>query len=265
MSPPRSIELGSKGASVTRIQTLCLLVFAVALEVGCGANGGSKGSGGSSPSCGALEYISGSQCLPLAIADGSAISAAEATADALGDAIPDALADPGDGGDASAPEADAATPFDVTTACLVADDIFVIAGSDSVYTGAPLTIRGGLGWTISVPSVDPGTSLPSTVSIAHGAWQAYFSTRGKAAPLAVGAYPAAYLYPREGSNPGLSVVGSGGGCSDATGQFNVFEIKSTPADLDAGTQARVQSFMATFEQHCGGGPASNVGCVRVTQ
>jgi hypothetical protein len=265
MSLPRSIELGSKGARVTRIQTLCLSAFAIALEVGCGSNGGSK-SGGSSLSCGPLEYISGSQCLPLDIADGSAISTAEATADALGDATPDALEDTGDGGDASAPEADAASPFDVTTACLVADNIFVIAGSDSVYTGAPLTLRGGPGWTIGVPSVDPGTGLPSTVSIAHGAWQAYFSTRAEAAPLAVGTYRAAELYPRESSgHPGLSVLGSGGGCSTVTGQFNVFEISSTTADSDAGTLARVHSFMATFEQHCGGGPASNVGCVRVSQ
>jgi hypothetical protein len=250
---------------VTRIQTLSLSAFAISLAAGCGAGESSK-SGPSAPSCGPLEYISGGQCLPLEIADGSAIVAAEAGADSSRDAITDApVGDAPDGGDGAAPDADAVSPFDVTTACLVADDIFVIAGSDSVYTGAPLTIRGGLGWTISVPTVDPGASLPSTVSIAHGAWQAYFSTRGKAAPLAVGAYPAAYAYPREGSNPGLSVVGSGGSCGDATGQFNVFEIKSTPADPDAGTQARVQSFMATFEQHCGGGPASNVGCVRVSQ
>jgi hypothetical protein len=251
---------------VTRIQTLSLSAFAIPLALGCGSSEGSK-SGASARSCGPLEYISGSECLPLEIADGSAIVAGETGADASGDATTDAVAvDVADGGDGAAADADAESPFDVTTACLVADNIFVIAGSDSVYRGAPLTIQGGYGWTIGVPDVDPRTGLPSTVWIVQGAWQAYFSSRAQDARLAIGAYRAAELYPLESPNhPGLSVSGIGGGCNALTGQFNVFEISATPADADAGTPARVHSFMATFEQHCRGGTAFNVGCIRVVQ
>ncbi len=47
-----------------------------------------------------------------------------------------------------------------------------------------------------------------------------------------------------------------------TGQFTVIDMQASTDD--AGTLT-VQSFTATFEQHCEGGTQSNVGCVHVTQ
>jgi hypothetical protein len=52
-----------------------------------------------------------------------------------------------------------------------------------------------------------------------------------------------------------------------TGQFQVLQITASP--IDAGEPddpgGKLQAFTATFEQHCEGGTASNVGCVHVTR
>ena len=76
------------------------------------------------------------------------------------------------------------------------------------------------------------------------------------APLAVGVYTGATRFPFNAANePGLDVYGDGRGCNELTGRFEVFEIV-----YGAGNQ--IQSFRATFEQHCEGGTPALRGEVR---
>jgi len=66
-------------------------------------------------------------------------------------------------------------------------------------------------------------------------------------PLTVGVYEGATRYPFEASNvPGLSVYGDGRGCNTLTGSFEVKEIHY-------GANNVIESFWASFEQHCEGG------------
>ncbi len=63
--------------------------------------------------------------------------------------------------------------------------------------------------------------------------------------LRTGTYNDATRYPFHGEGPGLSVSGQGRGCNALTGSFTVSEITFGPNDY-------LQSFHATFEQHCEG-------------
>jgi hypothetical protein len=67
-------------------------------------------------------------------------------------------------------------------------------------------------------------------------------------PLAVGGYAGAARFPLQNANqPGLSVYGDGRGCNTLTGSFNVKQITwGTTPDGD------VESFLASFVQHCEG-------------
>jgi hypothetical protein len=262
------------------MRTAALLVAGAFAVVACGAadKPGGPSPGPSGVVCGPLEYISGDACVPLRIGSDGGVPRADAAAGE--EAGVDAGAEAG--GDAG---------IDVTTACLVNDDIFVIAGSDWVHSGPPLVIEGGTGWSVDV--TDDATGRPDRVAVGIGAnWGAVFSTIALGTPLAVGTYTGAERESFEDPNhPGLSVSGDGAGCNTLTGQFEVLSITVAPDDagtssdagastdasisLDAGvstdagapTDGAVPhfSFTATFEQHCEGGSAFNVGCVHVVQ
>jgi hypothetical protein len=74
--------------------------------------------------------------------------------------------------------------------------------------------------------------------------------------LTVGTYSGATRFPFQlFSEPGLSLDGDGRGCNTLTGSFVVREISYGPA----GT---INSFDATFEQHCEGGVAAARGEIR---
>jgi hypothetical protein len=73
-------------------------------------------------------------------------------------------------------------------------------------------------------------------------------------PLAVGSYPAAKRYPFTVGN-GLSFSGSGRGCNELTGRFEVLEV-ALAAD---GTVLR---FAADFEQHCEDANPGLFGAIR---
>ena len=75
-------------------------------------------------------------------------------------------------------------------------------------------------------------------------------------PLTVGSYTGAVRFPFQGSNlPGLSVYGDGRGCNTLTGTFQVLEVIY-------GVANDIQSFDATFEQHCEGSTTALRGQVR---
>lgn len=191
-------------------------------------------------SCGPGTIRDGNECVGWTPA-GADASVDTGTGDAVGDA---------DGG------------LNVEVACLVSDNIFVIAGDAYIHGGPPLTIEGGTGWIVEVSKSVGG--LPSFVTIRVGGnWEAVFSSDSTGKPLVPGTYVdvqrAAFTDP---NHPGLDVSGNGNGCNRITGQFRVIEMSGTTTDAGL---ARLTSFTATYEQHCEGSPQVNVGCVHITQ
>jgi hypothetical protein len=75
-------------------------------------------------------------------------------------------------------------------------------------------------------------------------------------PLAIGSYTGATRFPFQATGiPGLSVWGSGRGCNDLTGSFDVLDIGYGPAN-------EITRLSADFEQHCGGRAEALRGSVR---
>jgi hypothetical protein len=74
--------------------------------------------------------------------------------------------------------------------------------------------------------------------------------------LAPGTYSSATRYPFNGAGPGLSLSGNGRGCNTLTGSFTVINAVFGP-------NGYVQTFDATFEQHCEGGEAAARGEVHI--
>lgn len=75
-------------------------------------------------------------------------------------------------------------------------------------------------------------------------------------PLTPGTYLNATRFPFQAENvPGLSVYGDGRGCNELTGSFQVLQLTYGPDDT-------VESFEATFEQHCEGAAPALRGQIR---
>ena len=76
-------------------------------------------------------------------------------------------------------------------------------------------------------------------------WLVDFAAPGSQ-PLTIGTYTGATRFPFQAFNePGLSIAGDGAGCNTVTGSFTVLEINYAPG-------GGIDSFDATFEQHCEG-------------
>src|SRR5215831_5127015 len=75
-------------------------------------------------------------------------------------------------------------------------------------------------------------------------------------PLTVGSYTGATRFPFQApSQPGLDVAGDGRGCNMLTGSFVVLEVSY-------GAGSTINSFDATFEQHCEGATPALRGEIR---
>jgi hypothetical protein len=248
---------------------MCLIAGA------CGGSSASSTTSRPGPKCGPLMYISGGTCLPLDVNDGARVLE-DATTDGGG-----SLPGERDSGETDAPSPDAGGYLSACSESL--DDVFVIGGDDFVYSGSPLTLEGGAGWSVSYQS-DPATGFPDAVSInivssSDGDWDVELSTKQLGQPFATQTYADAQRDPFEApGHPGLSVFGDGRACNTVTGSFQVLAIEVVPGDSgapgDAGDAsspvdaapppAQLRSFTATFEQHCEAGSMHDVGCVHVT-
>ncbi|MEU7798298.1 hypothetical protein AB0J14_08960 [Micromonospora arborensis] len=87
-------------------------------------------------------------------------------------------------------------------------------------------------------------------------WSVDFDAPGSAA-LAPGTYKGATRYPFNGAGPGLDLSGEGRGCNELTGTFTVINAVFGP-------NGYVQTFDATFEQHCEGWEAAARGEVHIS-
>src|SRR5215216_3166320 len=98
-----------------------------------------------------------------------------------------------------------------------------------------------------------------SVNVSGGTFGDYYSMDFAAAPgqaLAVGYYTHAQRAPfREAGRPGIDISGSGRGCNEISGLFQVKDIAFTGSTLTR--------LWILYEQHCEGGTAALFGEVRV--
>jgi hypothetical protein len=140
----------------------------------------------------------------------------------------------------------------------------VTSGSLS-FSGDPDDfITGGLSYSYSVDAGDildvRSNDANSQVEISVNGFNGDFWILDLAAPsgqsLAPGTYTGATRFPFNGAGPGLSLFGNGRGCNTLTGSFTVLEAVFGP-------HGYVQTFDATFEQHCEGVEAAARGEVHI--
>lgn len=94
-------------------------------------------------------------------------------------------------------------------------------------------------------STGNGNVVSIAVNAANGDWWYLEFAAPAGQSLAPGTYTGAIRYPFQGQGPGLSVSGNGRGCNELTGTFTVYEVTFGPNNY-------LQSFEASFEQHCEG-------------
>jgi hypothetical protein len=105
------------------------------------------------------------------------------------------------------------------------------------------------------------SSTGSTVSISVNAYNGDWWTLTFDAPgtqvLVPRTYTAAHRHPFNGTGPGLDLSGEGRGCNELTGSFTIIKAVFGP-------RGYVQTFDATFEQHCEGGDPAARGEVHIS-
>ena len=124
-------------------------------------------------------------------------------------------------------------------------------------------ITGGQSYSYSTENGDGlsvSSSANSTVSIsvnaANGDWWFLDIDAPDGQTLVPGTYLNANRYPFNGTGPGLDLFGNGRGCNTLTGSFTIINAVF-------GLNGYVQTFDATFEQHCEGGVAAARGEVHI--
>jgi hypothetical protein len=117
-------------------------------------------------------------------------------------------------------------------------DVLDVSGSASgVHIG--ITGYNGDWWTLDIAA--PSQPIP-----------------GQPASLVPGTtYSNAHRYPFNGTGPGLSLSGNGRGCNQLTGSYTITNAVFGPNNY-------VQTFDATFEQHCENGTPAARGQVHVS-
>jgi hypothetical protein len=119
-------------------------------------------------------------------------------------------------------------------------------------------------------ALDVSSSAGSTVSISVNAyngdsWSLDFDAPGTPdrpvpghpAVLAPGTYAGAHRFPFNGNGPGLDLSGDGRGCNELTGSFTIIKAVFGP-------DSYVQTFDATFVQHCEGGAPAARGEIHIS-
>jgi hypothetical protein len=129
-----------------------------------------------------------------------------------------------------------------------------VASGTLSFSGDPGDyITGGLSYSYStaagdiltVSSNNDNSVVEVTVTGYNGDWWYLDLAAPTGQSLAPGTYTGATRYPFNGAGPGLSLFGNGRGCNTVTGSFTVL-------DAAYGLNGYVQTFDATFEQHCEG-------------
>lgn len=126
---------------------------------------------------------------------------------------------------------------------------------DYIGQGVEQTWRRSTGRFNATRNFDSGVSIKYQDDSAGTWWDLDFAAADDV-PLIVGVYAGAERFPFQGAGqPGLSVSGSGRGCNQLSGQFEVLEVIYT-------AQGRVERFAADFEQQCDASSGLLRGAVR---
>jgi len=126
---------------------------------------------------------------------------------------------------------------------------------DYITGGASYSYSTANGDAISVSS-DANALVSISVNAYNGDWWYLDISAPSGQTLVPGTYTDAHRYPFNGTGPGLSLVGNGRGCNALTGSFTVINAVFGPNNY-------VQTFDATFEQHCEGFPEAARGEVHI--
>jgi hypothetical protein len=109
---------------------------------------------------------------------------------------------------------------------------------------------------ISTSASTDGSHVAVNISGYNGDWWYLDFDAPGTAPLVAGTYDNATRYPFNGAGAGLSLYGNGHGCNTLTGTFTILNAMFGP-------NGYVQTFDATFEQHCEGWEAAARGEVHI--
>jgi hypothetical protein len=127
---------------------------------------------------------------------------------------------------------------------------------DYITGGASYSYSTANGDVFSVSS-DANALVSISVNGYNGDWWYLDFNAPAGQTLVPGTYTDAHRYPFNGTGPGLSLVGNGRGCNTLTGSFTVLNAVFGPNNY-------VQTFDATFEQHCEGLPDAARGEVHIS-
>jgi len=135
------------------------------------------------------------------------------------------------------------------------------SGSVTMTSDAGDYIGGGQSYSyVAGQDILTSSGSASVIQIAVNGYNGDWWTLDFAAPsgqsLSVGTYADATRYPFQGAGPGLAVSGNGRGCNTLTGSFTVSAVNFGPNDY-------LESFDASFEQHCEGGDPALRGEVHI--
>jgi hypothetical protein len=145
--------------------------------------------------------------------------------------------------------------------CLAGGNVVFFDGDagDYIHPGIDTITQGT--WGLQSSGTTPSTvhvSLTPSQSNQGLWWDLYFSSLQLNQPLDTQVYTDAQREPFAApGHPGLEVTGDGRGCNTLTGSFQIEDLTMSGST--------VQSFTATFEQHCEGGTAALRGCVHFEQ
>jgi len=138
-----------------------------------------------------------------------------------------------------------------------------VSGSLTMTSDPGDYIGQGLNWSYSLPPDSFGSQIlfsngvEAIVNGANGDWWYLDFGAPFGARLTPGTYTNAARWPfQDPSQPGLSVFGNGRGCNTLMGSFTVL-------DATYAQDGSLQSFHATFEQHCEGFAAALRGEVQL--
>lgn len=146
-----------------------------------------------------------------------------------------------------------------TAPCLTGGNTIFFSGDsgDYIHPGQA-TIKLG-SWSASYSTSQVHVSVDPTETGQGLWWDLYFDvSKLPNSTLTTQVYTDAQRWPFQSpGHPGIDISGDGRGCNTQSGSFQIHELATTGARLD--------SFTATFEQHCEGGAAALRGCVHFEQ
>jgi hypothetical protein len=138
--------------------------------------------------------------------------------------------------------------------CLTGGNVLFFNGDAQDYIHPGMETISVAGWQASYSTFEVNVNVSTSAQSSGTTWMLDFSTSQLNQPIAAQVYVNAERAPFAASgHPGLEITGDGRGCNTIAGSFQIQTLQVNGSTL--------QSFTATFEQHCEAGTAALRGCV----